>query len=116
MTQTPGKDLDALAQQMAHHPAPSRWPEVATGSKTDRTAEPVAASLTGSWPRLVDDDGTTPLLLAAERARVLYPGPLGELIHRELRAYLEIGHRFGGDSVITALVEELLTTTAPGSD
>ena len=44
---------------------------------------------------------------AARHARRTYPGPLGELVHRELLAYAEFGHRFG-DGLVGRVVDELL--------
>lgn len=44
---------------------------------------------------------------AARQARQRYPGPLGELVYRELVAYAELGYWIG-DGVIPRLVEELL--------
>ena len=45
---------------------------------------------------------------AAERALSLYPGPVGQLVHRELQAYLDFGHRFAQASLITRLIEDIL--------
>jgi len=64
------------------------------------------------WPR---DDQTAPapvdhdrLCEAAQRALDRYPGPVGQLLQREIQAYLELGHRFAQASLITRLVEDLL--------
>jgi hypothetical protein len=48
---------------------------------------------------------------AAQRALSLYPGPVGQLVHREIQAYLDFGHQFGQPSLITRLAEDLLATT-----
>jgi len=40
---------------------------------------------------------------AARRGRLLYPGPLGELVQRELNAYAEFGYRFSDDGLIPRL-------------
>jgi hypothetical protein len=53
---------------------------------------------------------------AAEYARRRYPGPVGELIHRELVAYAEFGHRFATDALIPRLVIQVLTPPGPSSD
>jgi len=45
---------------------------------------------------------------AAERALSLYPGPVGQLVHREIQAYLDFGHRFAQASLITRLIEDIL--------
>ncbi|MEJ2887716.1 hypothetical protein [Actinomycetospora aeridis] len=47
-------------------------------------------------------------LAAASRAAEAYPGALGELIHRELSAFVEFGHRLGGDGLIRRLTTEVL--------
>ncbi|GAA4877080.1 hypothetical protein [Actinomycetospora straminea] len=47
---------------------------------------------------------------AAEQARRRYPGPVGELLHRELIAYARLGHRFtsDGDALLPHLTTHLL--------
>jgi hypothetical protein len=45
---------------------------------------------------------------AALRARRLYPGPLGELVNRELSAYAEFGHRFSTDTLVPNLATAIL--------
>jgi hypothetical protein len=40
---------------------------------------------------------------AAVLARRIYPGPLGELVHRELTAYAEFGYRVSDDGLIPRL-------------
>ena len=47
------------------------------------------------------------LLRAASTARRRYPGPVGELLHRELMAWHSFGSRFGQDGLILRLVDEL---------
>lgn len=74
------------------------------------TCVDVVRGLSGHWPRPLTDEALVPLLTAADRAQVLFPGPVGELIHREIHAYLEIGHRFGGNTLISRLAEQLLAT------
>ena len=113
------------------NPFLARWPQVGEHTDTDNTsaaerggtdagrardAASIAAELTGHWPRPSTDEGLIPLLTAADRAQVLYPGPVGELIHREIRAYLEIGHRFGGNTLISRLAAQLLATPDAGCD
>jgi hypothetical protein len=46
-------------------------------------------------------------LEAAERALAVYPGPLGELVHRELRAFAEFGFRLTADRLIPRLAAEV---------
>lgn len=45
---------------------------------------------------------------AARRATALHPGPMGELLARELRAFADFGHRFGPDALIERLAAEVL--------
>lgn len=57
-------------------------------------------------------------LAAAHHARRTYPGPLGELVARELTSYADFGHRFG-DGLIPRLVAAVLSEqpdsgTGPG--
>lgn len=49
---------------------------------------------------------------AALHARRTYPGPLGELVQRELIAYAEFGYRFAADALIPRLVTEILASDA----
>ena len=53
---------------------------------------------------------------AAHHARRVYPGPLGELAHRELSAYAEFGYRFAADALIPRLVAEILATPVQGRE
>ena len=50
---------------------------------------------------------------AARRALELFPGPIGELISREIQAYLGFGFRFDRDGLIARLAERVLTTELP---
>lgn len=45
---------------------------------------------------------------AAGHARRVFPGPVGELIHRELCAYAEFGYRFDSDGLIPRLAAAVL--------
>lgn len=49
----------------------------------------------------------TQYLEAAERALAVYPGALGELVHRELRAFAEFGFRLAADGLIPRLAAEI---------
>jgi hypothetical protein len=49
---------------------------------------------------------------AAVHARRVYPGPVGELVGRELNAYAEFGYRFSADSLIPRLAAAVLATPA----
>jgi hypothetical protein len=48
---------------------------------------------------------------AAEDALRRYPGPVGELLHREITAYARFGHQFAtdGDALIPHLTTHLLS-------
>ena len=61
----------------------------------------------GVRPRPDGDERAAVLHSAAEMALVVYPGPVGELVSREIRAYQEIGHRFGGDALMNRLIAHL---------
>lgn len=45
---------------------------------------------------------------AADRAPLLYPGPVGELLARELRVWTEFGYRFTEGSLLDRLIDHLL--------
>lgn len=45
---------------------------------------------------------------AARHARRVFPGPVGELVHRELCAYAEFGYRFDTDGLIPRLAAAVL--------
>lgn len=53
------------------------------------------------------------LRTAAGRARILYPGPVGELIAMELNSWEQVGFRYGNHSLITRLVDFLNTACLP---
>lgn len=55
-------------------------------------------------------------LSAAERARQVYPGALGELLHRELTAFAEFGYRLAVDGFIPRLAVEVLSDVQDGDD
>lgn len=65
--------------------------------------------------------GDAPILLLHERSRLraaaaharrALPGPLGELVHRELTAYAEFGHRMTADALIPRLAADVLARPA----
>ena len=49
---------------------------------------------------------------AASHARRVYPGPVGELVFRELSAYAEFGYRLSSDGLIPRLATAVLATRA----
>lgn len=48
------------------------------------------------------------LRAAAFRATRLYPGPVGELVARELLTWEEFGYRLGGNQLVMRLVDHVL--------
>ncbi|GAA5152779.1 hypothetical protein GCM10023321_21970 [Pseudonocardia eucalypti] len=52
----------------------------------------------------LDVDATHRTLRAARYARRAYPGPIGELVERELRAYVETGYLAPADALPARLV------------
>ncbi|GAA4700554.1 hypothetical protein GCM10023215_44180 [Pseudonocardia yuanmonensis] len=63
--------------------------------------------LTGTAPELPPHDRSR-FRAAAHHARRLYPGCVGELLHRELLAYAEFGHRFDREALMPRLAGEIL--------
>lgn len=49
---------------------------------------------------------------AAFAATRRYPGPVGELLCRELMSWEEFGYRLGGHALIFAVADHLLTPTS----
>lgn len=49
-------------------------------------------------------------LAAAYRARLVYPGPVGELIERELTAAAQLGKTFGYADLVGRLVAHIIAT------
>jgi len=56
------------------------------------------------------------LMTTALRARRVYPGPVGELIARELSSWADMGFRYGGGSTIAKLVAAVLAAPLPESE
>jgi hypothetical protein len=52
---------------------------------------------------------------AALHARRLHPGPVGEVLQRELTAYADFGYRFDTDRLVPRLAAEVLATPLPAS-
>ncbi|HEY1967509.1 MAG TPA: hypothetical protein VGH89_06155 [Pseudonocardia sp.] len=48
------------------------------------------------------------LRAAALRAKRVYPGPVGELLSRELLSWEEFGYRLGSRTMIMGIVDEVL--------
>ena len=56
------------------------------------------------------------LRAAAFRVTRLYPGPVGELVSRELLTWEEFGYQLGGHRLIMRLVDHVLTTPLTQTD
>jgi hypothetical protein len=54
------------------------------------------------------------LRAAANRARKIYPGPVGELLHRELISWDEVGFMFGCRGLMIRLVNEIMDQPLEG--
>lgn len=52
---------------------------------------------------------------AAFRATKLYPGPVGQVLSRELHDWEEFGYRFGGHGLVAELVNHILRAPCYGS-
>lgn len=53
--------------------------------------------------------------VAAHHAKRAYPGPVGELLAREILSWEQWGHRLGGDGLMTQVVDEVLSKPAVAS-
>ncbi|MFC5992638.1 hypothetical protein ACFQE5_00245 [Pseudonocardia hispaniensis] len=56
------------------------------------------------------------LRAAAFRVTRLYPGPVGEVLSRELLSWEEFGYRLGGSQLVMRLVEHVLSTPLAPND
>jgi hypothetical protein len=64
-------------------------------------------------PAPMDHDEKMRLRAAAFRATRLYPGPVGELLSRELLTWEEFGYRLGGEQLVMRLVDHVLEAPIP---
>jgi hypothetical protein len=55
------------------------------------------------------------LRAAAFRVTRLYPGPVGELLSRELLTWEEFGYRLGGQLLVMRVVDHVLKEPLPNS-
>ncbi len=58
-------------------------------------------------PDRMDTPTKEQLRHAADRARQLYPGPVGELLHQELLSWMVFGHQLGS-TLIMRVADELV--------
>ncbi|MGH3569260.1 MAG: hypothetical protein ACRDRH_25205 [Pseudonocardia sp.] len=50
---------------------------------------------------------------AALHAKQVYPGPVGDLLARELHAYADLGYRFLPNALMDRLATEILSIRSP---
>jgi hypothetical protein len=72
-----------------------------------------AGAAGGAPVRCPYDDPLRRVAAAIGAAGTRYPGPVGELIRRELRAFVEVGHRFDGSGLVPRLIDDLLAVEDP---
>ncbi len=85
-------------------------------AQADTTPEPVYSEHRGATdrPACLDHHEKQNLRNAAYRATVVYPGPVGELISREIMAWEDFGFRLSHDNTIMNVVRHVLTAPTPG--
>lgn len=59
-------------------------------------------------PTPMDHHDKARLRAAAFRVTRLYPGPVGELLSREILTWEEMGWRLGGDRLVMRLVDHVM--------
>lgn len=64
-------------------------------------------------PAPMDHHEKIRLRAAAFRATRLYPGPVGELLSRELLTWEDFGYRLGGEQLVMRLVDHVLEAPIP---
>lgn len=70
--------------------------------------DPDIAEVMGMEPAPMDHHEKMRIRAAAFRATRIYPGPVGELVSRELLSWEDFGYRLGGNRLIMDLVEHVL--------
>ncbi len=87
---------DPVAEQAAEPPTPPPVPQLHHGERLNH----------GERARL---------RTAAGRARQVYPGPVGQLLARELLAWDDFGFRFGDGGLIFGVVTDIEQRAAPAA-
>lgn len=64
-------------------------------------------------PSRLDSHEKLRIRTAAYRATRLYPGPVGQMICRELLAWEEFGYRLARDKLIAQLIDDIMKTPSP---
>ena len=77
------------------------------------TTLPTPGLQRGDAPPLLQHERSPTCRAAGLHARRLYPGPLGELVFRELTAYADFGYQFAADALIPRLAAEILAKVVP---
>jgi hypothetical protein len=84
-----------------------------TGGDFNAESAPVGlhtAEVSRMTPVPMDHHEKMRLRAAAFRVTRLYPGPVGELLSRELLTWEEFGYRLGGGQLVMRLVDHVLKT------
>ena len=96
--------------QPAHHwiaqSPQDRWSSDSAGRDWKTTVQPVVE-------RSAAAGGEVRLRAAASWSQVALPGPIGELISREITAHLTVGHLFDGSGFMAGLAEQVLAIGLP---
>lgn len=77
------------------------------------TAPNIPAAHVGDRPVPMTHEDRARLRTAASRATRLYPGPVGELVSRELLTWDEFGYRLGGGQLVMRLIDHILAAPLP---
>lgn len=73
----------------------------------------MATSLPTKAPVAMEPAEKMRLRAAAFRVGRLYPGPVGELLSREILTWEEFGYRLGGSALMMSLVDHILKAPIP---
>ena len=90
---------------MGHHGGTTGGDSALRARRLHGTAE-----VSGMSPVPMDHHEKMRLRAAAFRVTRLYPGPVGELLSRELLTWEEFGYRLGGGQLVMRLVDHVLKT------
>lgn len=71
----------------------------------------IGSTAPSNAPDLMNRDEKMRVRAAAFRATRLYPGPVGELVSRELMTWEEFGYRLGGEQLVYRLVDHIMSGT-----
>jgi hypothetical protein len=80
--------------------------------RDSNAAAPALTSTTAAPAERLDRGATNAALRAASYARATYPGPIGELIDRELRGYVGAGQVLPATALASRLIVQLTTAQA----